>query len=73
MATDGPTYKHILALLSKPYLGSLVGYFPNILGYRKHVLTFRNILGHLSKPYLGLPVGYNSNIKPTVPTSMPDT
>ena len=32
---SGPTYVHILAQLSKPLLGLLVGYFSNILGYKK--------------------------------------
>ena len=39
--TSGPTYGHILAQLSKPLLGLLVGYFSNILGYKKSVFTFR--------------------------------
>ena len=33
--TDGPTHGHILPHLSKPLLGLLVGYFSNILGYKK--------------------------------------
>ena len=31
----------MLAQLSKPLLGSLVGYFSNILGYKKSIFTFR--------------------------------
>ena len=40
--TDGPTYGHILAQLSKPLLGSLVWYFYNIVEYKKCILTFRH-------------------------------
>ena len=39
---SGPTYGHILAHLSKPLLGLLVGYVSDILGYKKSVLTFRH-------------------------------
>ena len=40
--TDRPTNGHILAQMSKPLLDLLVGYFSNILGYEKSILTFRH-------------------------------
>ena len=37
--TEGPTYRYNLAQLSKPLSGLLVGYFSNVLGYKKKVFS----------------------------------